>query len=169
MPDDLTLVELTDHDLGEFIVRLEESYARDMHEQGGTPLVEARQHARETTLELFPGGRPAEGNRLWRALDQHGEPVGLLWLAHREAGTAAEHAWVYDIEVEPARRGEGWGRRLMQRAEEITREWGLSSLRLNVFGDNQVARNLYRSLGFREQNVIMTKALEGSGLQTLES
>jgi ribosomal protein S18 acetylase RimI-like enzyme len=30
-------------------------------------------------------------------------------------------------------------------------------LRLNVFGDNEVARSLYTSLGFREQQVTMSK------------
>ncbi len=87
--------------------------------------------------------------------------MGLLWLAHRQPGTVREHAWIYDIEVEADRRGEGWGRRLLERAEAIAREWGLDSLQLNVFGDNEVARGLYRSAGFREQQVAMTKRLSG--------
>jgi ribosomal protein S18 acetylase RimI-like enzyme len=155
----LTLRELDDADLAEYVVRLERDYAQEMHRLGGVPLDEARESARQSVLELFPGGRPAEGNRLWFGYDEAGERVGVLWLAHRQPGTAAAHAWIYDIEVESHRRGQGWGRRLMEEAERITREWGLSSLRLNVFGDNEVARNLYRSQGFREQNVIMTKAV----------
>lgn len=155
----LTLRELDDTELAEYVVRLEREYAAEMHGQGGVPLDEAAESARQSTVELFPGGRPAEGNRLWFALDDAGERVGVLWLAHREPGTTSAHAWIYDIEVEAGRRGQGWGRRLMEEAERITREWGLSSLRLNVFGDNEVARKLYRSQGFREQNVIMTKAL----------
>lgn len=160
MPNQLVLHELAGDELARYIVHLEESYAQDMHTLGGVPEQEARAHARTSTLQLFPDGVPAEGNVLWRAVDGDGEPVGILWLAHRERGTAQEHAWIYDIEVEPSRRGQGWGRLLMQRAEEIAREWGLTSLRLNVFGDNEVARNLYRSQGFREQNVIMSKALD---------
>jgi ribosomal protein S18 acetylase RimI-like enzyme len=140
-------------------VHLEQSYAQDMHDLGGVPLEEARDRARESMAELFPDGRPAEGNHLWRAVDADGEPVGVLWLAHRSPGTAQAHAWIYDVEVDEGRRGQGFGRALMQRAEEITREWGLTSLRLNVFGDNEVARNLYRTQGFREQAVIMTKSV----------
>ena len=155
----IALRELEDDELAEYVVRLEREYAVEMHRQGGVPLEEALEQSRQSTQELFPGGRPAEGNRLWFALDDAGERVGVLWLAHRQAGTTSAHAWIYDIEVEPERRGQGWGRRLMQEAERITREWGLTSLRLNVFGDNEVARGLYRSQGFREQNVIMTKAL----------
>ncbi len=160
MPEELVLRDLVGADLAEYIEHLEESYAQQMHALGGVSVEEARQRSHETTLELFPGGEPAEGNQLWRAFDGAGEPVGVLWLAHREAGTPSEHAWIYDIEVDPARRGQGWGRLLMERAEDITCDWGLKSLRLNVFGDNEVARNLYRSRGFREQNVIMAKVLD---------
>ncbi len=155
----LRLVELAGDELARYLVHLETSYADDMHQQGGVPESEAAERARQSMIELFPDGQPAEGNQLWRAVDAEGQPVGVLWLAHRLAGTAAAHAWIYDIEVEPARRGQGWGRELMERAEQITRDWGLDSLRLNVFGDNDVARNLYRSQGFREQSVTMTKSL----------
>jgi ribosomal protein S18 acetylase RimI-like enzyme len=159
MSSDLRYVELAGEDLAGYLVHVERSYAQDMHELGGVPVEEARERARQSTLELFPDGLPAEGNQLWRAVDGDGEPVGVLWLAHRAKGTPGEHAWIYDIEVEPGRRGQGHGRTMMHRAEEITREWGLTLLRLNVFGDNEVARNLYRSQGFHEEAVIMSKAL----------
>ncbi|GAB3588923.1 hypothetical protein GCM10027446_00020 [Angustibacter peucedani] len=159
MSHDLRYEELAGDDLARYLVHLEQSYADDMHALGGVPLEEARERARQSMVELFPDGTPAPGNRLWRAVDGDGRAVGILWLAHRAAGTPGEHAWIYDVEVEADRRGEGFGRQLMQRAEEIAREWGLTSLRLNVFGDNEVARQLYRTQGFREEAVIMSKAL----------
>jgi ribosomal protein S18 acetylase RimI-like enzyme len=159
MAHELVLHELAGEELAGYVVYLEASYAREMHELGGVALDEARQLAHDSTLELFPDGRPAAGHQLWRAVDGDGQPVGILWLARRDQGTVREHAWIYDIEVEAGRRGQGWGRLLMERAEQIALDWGLRSLRLNVFGDNEVARRLYRSRGFREQSVIMTKVL----------
>lgn len=159
MSSELRYVELVGDDLTGYLVHLEQSYAQDMHELGGVPVNEARQRARQSTLELFPDGQPGEGNQLWRAVDGDGAPVGILWLARRAKGTPGEHAWIYDIEVDLGRRGQGHGRTMIRRAEEITREWGLTSLRLNVFGDNHVARTLYRSQGFREESVTMSKAL----------
>jgi ribosomal protein S18 acetylase RimI-like enzyme len=163
MPSDLVLRELTAAELARYLVHLEQSYADDMHRLGGVPEAVAREDARRSSLELFPGGRPTEGHRLWRAEDGDGRPVGLLWLARLHPGTARDHVWIYDIEVDADRRGEGWGRRLLERAETIAGQWGARSLELNVFGDNDVARTLYRSAGFREQRVIMTKALTGGG------
>ena len=96
---------------------------------------------------------------MWIAEDADGARVGLLWLAHLDAGTPRECAFIYDFEVEESRRGAGWGRKLLALAEEQTRLWGLSVLRLNVFGGNTVARRLYQSEGFTESRVMMYKNL----------
>ena len=159
MTDDVTLVDLAGEELATYLVHLEKSYADDMHRLGGVPVDEAREKSRRSMAELFPDGQPADGNQLWRAQDPDGATVGILWLARRDDGAGEPYAWIYDIEVEESRRGQGWGRLLMQAAERISREWGLRSLRLNVFGDNATARNLYRSQGFREQAVQMAKDL----------
>jgi ribosomal protein S18 acetylase RimI-like enzyme len=56
-------------------------------------------------------------------------------------------------------RGLGHGRQAMLLAEELARSEGASTIGLNVFGHNQVARSLYSSLGFRETSVQMRKDL----------
>ena len=43
--------------------------------------------------------------------------------------------------------------------EEEVRELGFPSVGLNVWGGNEVARSLYRSLGYAEQSVGMVKRL----------
>lgn len=106
-----------------------------------------------------PDGQVPADQQVWVAEDPAGVRVGVLWLAHREAGSSHAHAWIYDIEVDEARRGEGWGRTLLARAETETRALGLSSLRLNVFGQNNVARRLYRTQGFTESRITMIKDL----------
>jgi ribosomal protein S18 acetylase RimI-like enzyme len=45
-------------------------------------------------------------------------------------------------------------------AEEEARRRGLMRMALNVFGGNDVARNLYRSLGYVETSVQMAKNLD---------
>ncbi len=56
-------------------------------------------------------------------------------------------------------RGRGYGRQAMLLAEELARTNGASTMRLNVFGHNNVARRLYWSLGYQETSVHMRKAL----------
>jgi GNAT superfamily N-acetyltransferase len=153
----LRLTEIDGDDLTAYMGQLEQAYAQDMRDNGAVPAEVAEHRARLSTEELFPGGQLGPGSTVWRAEDEAGRPVGRLWLARRDEGKRGAYVWVYDIEVDPGRRGQGWGRRLIQEAERITREWGFSSLQLNVFGGNDVARGLYRSQGFVEQSVTMTK------------
>ena len=48
----------------------------------------------------------------------------------------------------------------MELAEVEARRLGLARVELNVFGGNEAARGLYRSLGYAEWAVSMAKELE---------
>jgi len=84
--------------------------------------------------------------------------VGDLWVAEREDGLYPS-LFIFDITVEEAHRGRGYGKAAMLFAEEEARRRGLDRVALNVFGANAVARNLYRSLGYEENAVAMSKLL----------
>jgi GNAT superfamily N-acetyltransferase len=53
-----------------------------------------------------------------------------------------------ELYVVPARRGQGIGRALMERAIELARERGADTMELGTGEDDVVARALYESLGF---------------------
>ena len=48
----------------------------------------------------------------------------------------------------------------MQLLEQEAQSAGLPGIDLNVWGGNEVARSLYRSLGFAERAVFMSKDFE---------
>ena len=87
-----------------------------------------------------------------------GERVGYLWIAERD-NQGRKVVWIYDIEIDERFRGRGLGRATMELAEQQARERGLGRVELNVFGRNEVARSLYRSLGYEESAVWMGKEL----------
>jgi ribosomal protein S18 acetylase RimI-like enzyme len=155
--DELRLRPITADELPGYIARLEEEYAAELHESTAVTLEAAREESRESMVRSFPGGLIAPGEQIWFAEDAAGNRVGVLWLAHRAAGTPKEFAFICDIEVYEEYRGRGLGRRLLALAEEQTSALGVNSLRLNVFGQNEVARNLYRTQGFTETRVTMVK------------
>ncbi|MSP83209.1 MAG: ribosomal-protein-alanine N-acetyltransferase [Alphaproteobacteria bacterium] len=66
---------------------------------------------------------------------------------------AADEAELLTLGVEPARRGEGLGRRLMLRSLDGARIRGARTLFLEVAADNSPARALYASLGFAQVGV----------------
>ena len=103
-------------------------------------------------------GRPAEGQRLYVVEDvETGRAVGRAWLGERFVGEPI--GFLYDIEIAEQLRGQGLGREAMLLVEEEARRRGFAEIRLNVFGGNEAARALYRSLGFAEFAIGMRKRL----------
>ncbi len=66
---------------------------------------------------------------------------------------------VYDIDVDEPYRGRGFGKAAMVFAEEEARRRELTRIALHVGARNDVARNLYRSLGFEENEIAMSKSI----------
>jgi GNAT superfamily N-acetyltransferase len=140
-----------------WLPRVRDGYARDMAENGGLALDRATKTSAEQVEALFPGGRPSD-EQLVLVIEADGEPVGNLWLAERRDGLVP-CLFVYELYVDEAHRGHGYGRAAMVFAEEEARRRGLERVSLNVFGGNAVARGLYRSLGYAENAVSMSKSV----------
>ena len=57
-------------------------------------------------------------------------------------------------------RGKGYGKRIMSLIEEKARELGIKKIGLHVFAYNDIARNLYESVGYKVESLNMLKDLE---------
>jgi ribosomal protein S18 acetylase RimI-like enzyme len=89
------------------------------------------------------------------------ERIGWIWLALPGVANHPDTAWVYNVVVDAAHRGKGYGRGLMLAAERELVERGVSRLGLNVFGTNKTAIRLYERLGYQVLTQQMTKPLIG--------
>ena len=135
------------------------SYALGIETQGGQTAEFARKKSEEDHAAILPDGLDTPGHSLW-IVEAGGEPVGFLWLAERDSG-GRRVIFIYDVEIDEAYRGKGYGRAAMELAEERAVAQGIGRIELNVFGGNAVARKLYVSLGYLETSVQMGKDLEG--------
>lgn len=121
-------------------------YGAERADADGTSLEEAIAAAEAQTDRLLPGGPLTDGMRVLVAESADGERIGILWVGvHRPGGA---QAWIYDIEIEADRRGQGLGRELLALAEPEARALGATELGLNVFAVNTVARHLYETAGY---------------------
>jgi ribosomal protein S18 acetylase RimI-like enzyme len=152
---DLRFEELDPAALAEWLVETRTSYVEQRIEAGDSP-DEAEANASRSLEQLVPGGSPAPGQLIGR-LRLGDETVGRLWVG--PAGPDPERWWVWDIAIREDQRGRGLGRQAMVLAEELARSHGATTIGLNVFGQNQIARGLYASLDYREQAVQMRKSL----------
>jgi ribosomal protein S18 acetylase RimI-like enzyme len=87
---------------------------------------------------------------------------GDAMVATALVGHDGHRGWVYYVAVDPARREKGFGRAIMNAAEDWLRARGIEKLQLMVRGDNSKVRDFYGSLGYLEQErVLFAKWLDG--------
>ena len=135
-----------------------DAYIDDIVASGSMNREAAEETGRRGDAELLPEGLDTPGQLIFR-VEVDAQPVGWLWLALQNPRAEAGVGFIYDIQIDEALRGRGYGRAVMRLAEEEARRNGLHALALNVFGQNAIARALYSSLGYRETSVQMRKDL----------
>ncbi|HEY2355666.1 MAG TPA: GNAT family N-acetyltransferase [Gaiellaceae bacterium] len=153
----LSLRPLTNDEFESWFPRMRDRYAEDMARDAGVDPERAAATAAGQMDALFPGPAPSP-EQLVYVLEEDGARVGELWLCNREDGPQPA-LFIYFIGIDEAHRGKGYGKAAMELAESEARRLGLNRVALSVFGKNTVARNLYRSLGYEENGVAMSKTL----------
>ena len=133
-------------------------YAADMVGNGGLDEEFSRRKGEEDFARALPQGLGTEGAAVFAVEDEAGTRIGDLWLGEQDF-LGRPRAWVYELYVEAEFRGRGHGRAAMELAEQEARRRGHTRIELNVFGGNDAARALYRSLGYTEIAVVMGKDL----------
>lgn len=141
-PSNVELRPMTPDEFADYHRSDVESYAHERHRAGLGSLDEMREVARQTMAETLPEGVETPGQHLWVA-QVEGRRVGILWISGD-----MPRSFVYNVVVDPAHRGLGHGRSIMNAAAAWCRDQGADELGLNVFGHNHTARALYDSLGY---------------------
>ncbi len=140
-----------------WVARSIAEYAQGHVDAGNWEADGALEKARAQFDELLPAGLATEGQHLWSIRDADGEDVGVLWVGPRPRASRALFIW--DIEIEPEARGYGFGEAALDALHDWAREHGYERVGLHVFGNNDVARRLYRRAGYVETDVRMETRL----------
>jgi len=146
VPGAVALRPMTDTEFTAYRARAERGYAAQVADSGQLDPESAAARAAEDYARLLPDGLATPHMHLWTAVVAE-EPVGLGWIEVRPRD-AGDTAWVFDIQVDEGRRGEGHGRSIMLALQQAARDLGAVSVGLNVFGHNTTAIRLYESLGY---------------------
>ena len=77
-------------------------------------------------------------------------------------GHDGHRGWVYYVATDPQRRAKGYGRAIMNAAEDWLRAAGIAKLQLMVRRENSQAGAFYQSIGYAEaQTIVFAKWLDG--------
>ena len=128
-------------------------YQRGLRKFAGMSREAALTKAEHDVPAVLPHGLATADTWIW-VVEDDGSRVGTVFL-----GIRGDDAWLYDITIDEAQRGRGYGRAAMLALEDEMRSLGHDSVTLNVWGGNTVARGLYSSLGYNELSLHMRKQL----------
>lgn len=153
----MRLRPLRDDEFDAFYAESKRGYVESLEIHGGWSADAARSKGDADMKQLFPGGLPAEGQNVFVIENDAGADIGKVWFAWPSSEEGV--AFLYDIHLTRGERSRGYGREAMQQLEQLVRERGAKQIALNVFGGNEIARRLYRALGYAERAVFMSKEL----------
>ena len=151
------LVPMTESEFDAYLEKAVPEYAADKAGAGDWSEEEALERSRQSYQELLPNGVKTENHYLFRIqLEESGEKIGMVWMKHE---TPRPHGFIYDIALDEAQRGKGYGKQTMLALEEVAKGLGLKTIGLHVFAKNMAAMKLYKGLGYEVTSQNMTKKL----------
>jgi ribosomal protein S18 acetylase RimI-like enzyme len=133
-------------------------YAADKMKAHSLTKEEADKIAQSAFERLLPDGFKSKDNFLFTLKDEKHNLAGFSWFVARGRDDN-RCAFIYDIVIEEAYRGKGYGRQLMVFMENEAKKMGLKRIGLHVFGFNKTAIGLYQSLGYETIDLVMDKGL----------
>jgi len=155
------------HGNGEAEISIVRATAEDLNDlEGLVARIEAEDHPDDPQAAAHAPAGMAKSLSRYDALSSDsawfliayrgGQPVGLAVLT-RVPKLDARVGFLYldELHVLPEHRRCGIGRALMQAAADLTRELGLAGIRLLARPNNEPARALYESLGFRRSETLL--------------
>ena len=96
---------------------------------------------------------------LW-VIEEGGQAQGFLWATIITTLVEEKLGYIKNVYVVPERRGLGWAKLLVRRAEDWMRTMAVRKSALDVTCQNETAVALYESCGYRVQRYRMERLLE---------
>ncbi len=135
------------------------AYAKDKKIANGYSDEEAIKIAKLDFDRLLPHGLDTKDSFLYTAKNDANERLGFIWGNVKGEGRFAR-AFIYDIIIEEKYRGLGNGKKLMLLFENEMKQLKVSRIGLHVFGFNERAIKLYKSLDYLTTDLQMEKKIE---------
>ncbi len=152
----VTLRPMTEAEYDTFQAHSLEGYIAERAAADDTTPEQEREAATKQANGILSEGFATPGHRFWKVIEPGGAAVGSLWVMIDDA---QRRAFIYDIEIDEAQRGKGYGEATMRALEEELRPTDITHIALNVFGPNAIARALYDKMGYRVAAAYMHKRI----------
>ena len=137
-----------------------------VHSRADAVLAGGPQFPFPLTADLLLGIAAEPEWRVFTLADERGRVVATASLYTKDGGRLLR---IGRVIVDPDRRGEGWGRRVMEELLALTdADPSVLATELGVFTHNELARGLYERLGYRPVPGGVSVEVDGERWQTDE-
>ena len=119
----------------------------------------AQAHAEKVFNDHLPSGLKTPEHYFYQIKNDKLEACGYLWFGQK-IQDGQKKLFIYDILVEEEYRGKGYGKWMLNWLEKEAQKLKLQEISLHVLAYNQVARELYESMGFEMTNIYMSKKIK---------
>jgi ribosomal protein S18 acetylase RimI-like enzyme len=85
--------------------------------------------------------------------------IGIIWFKINENSSSNQQMFLYDILINEKYRGKGFGTQTMKKLEEKAKELKCNKISLHVFAHNNPAISLYKKMGYKITNLMMSKEI----------
>ncbi len=157
----MKLVPMTESEFNFWLPRSRRSYAADKMKANGLAQDEADKVAAEGFNQMLSQGINSKNNFLYSAKDAQQNILGFIWFCVLSI-EGHRRAYICDVIIEEQYRGKGYGRQVMMLVEQEIKKQGLNRVGLHVFGFNERAIKLYKSMGYLTTDIEMEKTLPNS-------
>jgi ribosomal protein S18 acetylase RimI-like enzyme len=148
---------MTEDEFQTFLEKEIPEYAAENVRAGYWSEEEALERSREAHTKLLPEGLKTAHHYLFRIqIEETGEKIGILWMKHE---APRPHGFIFDISLDEAQRGRGYGKQAMLALEQVAKGLGIETIGLHVFAHNSPALLLYMGLGYEVTSQNMVKRL----------
>lgn len=153
------LERMTEEEFTAYRARSVVEFAEDKVKAGSWKEEEALELSEETYRKYLPDGIHSKEQYLYVARQEGQQAsVGYVWLNVADT-PAGMRAFLYDIIIEEAYRGQGFGQATMRALDETASSLGAVTIGLHVFGHNQTALHVYQKAGYAITDYTMAKKL----------
>jgi len=150
------LVPMQQADFEEYLEEDIQKYAQEHVRVGDWKPSEALAKSRKEHEQLLPDGLESKNHYLFTIVEADtGTKAGLLWV-----NVEGSRAFIYDFVINETLRGKGYGKQTLMAMDEKLKSMNVESVGLHVFGDNVVAQELYKKMGFQITGIHMKKTLK---------
>lgn len=153
----MKLEKMTEQDYAFWVSRCKTQYAKDKEKANDLTPKEAMEIAERDFSEILPEGILSKDNFFYTIKVQKSK-VGYLWF-RLQGSEDNKKAFLLDIIIESEQRGKGYGKNAMFLLEDEVKSLGISEIGLHVFGFNELATQLYKSLNYKITDLVMAKTL----------